>query len=123
MTQRYILSAGQRLHRRLRVALDIELALNRWSELLNEEKPFTDDEKAFFDKQAQHAYCSFRDKVRDCTVNSDRTCFDSAAYKVEDGTYLHKPTREGVHPACRVKSFALLTTCEIISSVLIEIAK
>lgn len=35
----------------------------RWSELLNEEKPFSDDEKAFFDQQAQHAYRSFRDKV------------------------------------------------------------
>ncbi len=37
---------------------------HRWSELLNEERPFTDDEKAYFDQQAHHAYADFRDKAR-----------------------------------------------------------
>ena len=36
----------------------------RWSELLNEERPFTEDEKAFFDRQAHHAYSDFRNKVQ-----------------------------------------------------------
>jgi len=36
---------------------------HRWSELLNEERPFTEEEKAFFDKQAHHAYADFRNKV------------------------------------------------------------
>jgi len=40
------------------------LCLSRWSELLNEERPFTEEEKAFFDRQAHHAYADFRNKVR-----------------------------------------------------------
>lgn len=39
------------------------ISKGKWSELLNDEKPFTMEEKAFFDLQAQHAYRSFRDKV------------------------------------------------------------
>ena len=32
--------------------------------MLNEERPFTEEEKAFFDRQAHHAYGDFRNKVR-----------------------------------------------------------
>ena len=50
------------LYRRVGYA-KTSISKGKWSELLNEEKSFTDDEKAFFDQQAQHAYRSFRDKV------------------------------------------------------------
>lgn len=39
------------------------IARGRWSELTSDEKPFTAEEKQYFEEQAQFAYRSFRDKA------------------------------------------------------------